>query len=79
MILVDTALEKRRQEGNPVRVGVVGAGTMGAQIAQVSSFAGIPVVLADVNETLAQHGVETIRKNTCPSRSRYGTIPSNST
>ena len=30
------------------RVGVVGAGTMGAQIAQVVSYAGLPVVLTDV-------------------------------
>jgi 3-hydroxyacyl-CoA dehydrogenase/enoyl-CoA hydratase/3-hydroxybutyryl-CoA epimerase len=44
------------------KVGVVGAGTMGAQIAQVVSFAGIPVVLTDVNEALAQRGVETIRR-----------------
>lgn len=42
-------------------VGVVGAGTMGAQIAQVVSMAGVPVVLADVNETLAQRGRESVR------------------
>jgi predicted homoserine dehydrogenase-like protein len=29
MIIVDTALEKRAREGNPVRVGIVGAGYMG--------------------------------------------------
>lgn len=29
MIIVDTALKKREQEGNPVKVGVVGAGYMG--------------------------------------------------
>lgn len=33
MILVDTALEKRRQAGNPVRVAMVGAGFMGRGIA----------------------------------------------
>ena len=33
MILVDTALEKREREGNPVRVGLVGAGYMGRGIA----------------------------------------------
>jgi 3-hydroxyacyl-CoA dehydrogenase/enoyl-CoA hydratase/3-hydroxybutyryl-CoA epimerase len=44
------------------KVGVVGAGTMGAQIAQVVSFAGIPVVLSDVNEALAQRGIETVRR-----------------
>ncbi len=42
-------------------VGVVGAGTMGAQIAEVISFAGVPVVLTDVNETLTRRGVESVR------------------
>jgi 3-hydroxyacyl-CoA dehydrogenase/enoyl-CoA hydratase/3-hydroxybutyryl-CoA epimerase len=44
------------------KVGVVGAGTMGAQIAQVVSFAGIPVVMTDVNQAAAQRGLETVRK-----------------
>ena len=43
------------------KVGVVGAGTMGAQIAEVVSYAGLPVVLADVNETLAKRGVDSVR------------------
>ncbi|MEE9204389.1 MAG: 3-hydroxyacyl-CoA dehydrogenase [Nitrospirales bacterium] len=43
------------------KVGVVGAGTMGAQIAQVVSFAGIPVVLTDVNEAAVQRGLQTVR------------------
>lgn len=29
MIIVDTALKKREQEGNPIKVGIVGAGYMG--------------------------------------------------
>lgn len=33
MILVDTALRKRAEEGNPIRVGLVGAGFMGRGIA----------------------------------------------
>lgn len=33
MIIVDKALEKRHREGNPVRVGMVGAGFMGRGIA----------------------------------------------
>lgn len=33
MILVDTALERREAEGNPVRVGIIGAGYMGRGIA----------------------------------------------
>lgn len=44
------------------RVGVVGAGTMGAQIAQVVSYAGIPVVLTDVTIERAQRGMETVRR-----------------
>ena len=43
------------------KVGVMGAGTMGAQIAQVVSFTGLPVVLADMNEILAQRGVASVR------------------
>ncbi|MDF0676917.1 MAG: 3-hydroxyacyl-CoA dehydrogenase [Nitrospira sp.] len=43
------------------KVGIVGAGTMGAQIAEVVSYAGVPVVLADVNHTLAQRGIEAVR------------------
>jgi 3-hydroxyacyl-CoA dehydrogenase / enoyl-CoA hydratase / 3-hydroxybutyryl-CoA epimerase len=43
------------------KVGVVGAGTMGAQIAEVVSYAGVPVVLADVNPTLAQKGIDAVR------------------
>lgn len=43
------------------KVGVVGAGTMGAQIAEVVSYAGLPVVLADVNETLVKRGRDSVR------------------
>jgi 3-hydroxyacyl-CoA dehydrogenase len=43
------------------KVGVVGAGTMGAQIAHVVSLAGLPVVLTDVSDALAQQGVQTVR------------------
>jgi 3-hydroxyacyl-CoA dehydrogenase len=43
------------------KVGVAGAGTMGAQIAEVVSFAGLPVVLADKEESLARRGVESVR------------------
>ena len=44
------------------KVGVVGAGTMGAGIAQVVSYNGIPVVLKEVNEEFLQRGLSTIRK-----------------
>jgi 3-hydroxyacyl-CoA dehydrogenase len=43
------------------KVGVVGAGTMGAQIAQVISFAGVPVVMTDISETALLQGKSTIR------------------
>lgn len=43
------------------KVGVVGAGTMGAQIAEVVSYAGVPVVLSDVDLPSAQRGVEAVR------------------
>lgn len=43
------------------KVGVVGAGTMGAQIAQVISFAGIPVVMTDNCKEALLTGKGTIR------------------
>ncbi|MEO8325794.1 MAG: 3-hydroxyacyl-CoA dehydrogenase family protein, partial [Nitrospirota bacterium] len=43
------------------KVGVVGAGTMGAQIAQVVTFAGIPVVMTDISEAALVQGKGTIR------------------
>lgn len=44
------------------KVGVVGAGTMGAGIAQVISYNGIPVVLKEMNEEFLKRGLQTIRK-----------------
>ena len=44
------------------KVGVVGAGTMGAGIAQVISYNGTPVVLKDIDEAALQRGLTTIRK-----------------
>lgn len=43
------------------KVGVVGAGTMGAQIAEVVSYAGLPVVLADMDDCLTKRGVDLVR------------------
>jgi 3-hydroxyacyl-CoA dehydrogenase len=43
------------------KAGVVGAGTMGAGIAQVITYAGIPVVLKDVNQELVDKGIAKIR------------------
>jgi predicted homoserine dehydrogenase-like protein len=54
MIIVDTALEKRFQENNPVRVAIVGAGYMGRGVALqiVSAFRGLRLV-AISNRTIA--------------------------
>jgi 3-hydroxyacyl-CoA dehydrogenase len=43
------------------KAGVVGAGAMGAGIAQVITFSGLPVVLKDVDQKALDRGVETIR------------------
>lgn len=43
------------------KAGVVGAGTMGAEIAQVITYAGIPVVLKDVNQELVDKGIAKIK------------------
>lgn len=43
------------------KAGVVGAGTMGAAIAEVLAFNEIPVVLKDVREDLVQRGLDRVR------------------
>jgi enoyl-CoA hydratase/3-hydroxyacyl-CoA dehydrogenase len=43
------------------KAAVVGAGTMGGQIAQTIAAAGIPVVLKDIDEKLVQAGLEEAR------------------
>ena len=40
------------------KAAVVGAGTMGGQIAQTIAAAGIPVVLKDIDDALVQAGIE---------------------
>jgi 3-hydroxybutyryl-CoA dehydrogenase len=45
------------------RVGVIGAGQMGAGIAHVAALAGKAVVLADVDAALAEKGLAVVRKN----------------
>lgn len=42
------------------RIAVVGAGTMGAGIAQAAASAGIDVVLVDVSDELVVRGIETV-------------------
>jgi 3-hydroxybutyryl-CoA dehydrogenase len=45
------------------KVMVLGAGTMGAGIAQVVAQAGFPVVLFDVEESFVRKGIAAIDKN----------------
>ena len=44
------------------KAAVIGAGAMGAGIAQVISFSGLPVVLKDVDQRFLDKGMDTIRK-----------------
>jgi len=44
------------------KAAVVGAGAMGAEIAQTISFSGVPVVLKDVDQPRVDNGIEVIRK-----------------
>ena len=44
------------------KIAVLGAGTMGAQIAGHFSNAGIPSLLFDINPELAQKGVDGLTK-----------------
>lgn len=44
------------------KVGVLGAGTMGAGIAQVCAEAGFEVVLVDINDDLVAKGLKTVNK-----------------
>jgi 3-hydroxyacyl-CoA dehydrogenase len=43
------------------KAAVVGAGAMGAEIAQVISYSGLPVVIKDVNQELVDKGLAKIR------------------
>ena len=44
------------------KAAVIGAGAMGAEIAQVISFSGIPVLLKDVDQARVNKGLESLRK-----------------
>ena len=46
------------------KAAVVGAGTMGGQIAQTIAASGIPVVLKDVRDELVQAGLDEARNVT---------------
>ncbi|NPV44095.1 MAG: 3-hydroxybutyryl-CoA dehydrogenase [Firmicutes bacterium] len=51
------------KEGLVLKVGIIGAGTMGSGIAQVFAQGGYRVVLRDINSDLIQKGINTIAKN----------------
>ncbi len=44
------------------KAAVIGAGAMGAGIAQVITFSGLPVVLKDVDQAMLDKGMDTIRQ-----------------
>ena len=44
------------------KTAVIGAGAMGAEIAQVISFSGVPVLIKDVDQARVDRGLEAIRK-----------------
>ena len=44
------------------KAAVVGAGAMGAEIAQAISFSGVPVILKDVDQARVEKGLEVIKK-----------------
>lgn len=69
MIIVDTALEKRHQEGNPIRVALIGAGYMGRGIALqiITVTQGMELVaisnrtLAEADRAYREAGVDSVR------------------
>lgn len=44
------------------KAAVIGAGTMGAGIAQVITYSGLPVILKDVNQEAVDRGLATVKK-----------------
>ena len=68
MILVDTALDRREREGNPIRVGLVGAGYMGRGVALqfLTPLTGMRLVaianrtLSEANRAYLEAGIESV-------------------
>ena len=68
MIIIDTALEKREREGNPIRIGLVGAGYMGRGIALqiLSGMVGMRLVavssrrIVEAERAYTEAGVESV-------------------
>ena len=57
------------------KVAVVGAGTMGAGIAQVAAQEGFEAILLDVSEPIVRQGIERIDKNLSRSVERGDWLP----
>ena len=45
------------------KLGVLGAGTMGAGIAQIGAEAGLQVILVDIEQQFVDRGLASINKN----------------
>jgi predicted homoserine dehydrogenase-like protein len=68
MIIVDTALKKRFEQGNPVRVAIIGAGYMGRGVALqiISAFPGMKLVaisnrtITEAERAYRQAGINTV-------------------
>jgi len=62
-----TVVPRRGKDGKNIMViktvGVIGAGTMGAGIAQVTARAGYDVVMRDITEDFVKRGMSVIEKN----------------
>ncbi len=58
MYEADTKLEQRERAGNPIQVGLVGAGQMGTEIiTQIGEMVGMEIaVVVDVSEQRALQG-----------------------
>jgi predicted homoserine dehydrogenase-like protein len=69
MIIVDSALQKRHQEGNPIRVALIGSGYMGRGIALeiITSIVGMRLVavcnrtLSVAQDTYGQAGIDSVK------------------
>ena len=75
MIIVDTELQKRFEQGNPVRTAIIGAGYMGRGVALqiISAFPGMKLVavsnrtLSEADRAYRQAGIDSITTvNTVP-------------
>lgn len=74
MIIVDTALKQREAEGNPIRVGMIGAGFMAQGIA-LNIIKHTPgMVLAAVSNRTLQRAINTYVNHGAPKPTEVGTV-----